>query len=152
MPMSLADRKRLYNVLTGNKNESVDPGRQLQLSAQSAYDYLTRYGVEVVTDDEAANLYLTRILQDLQNNMAFVPLSARGSEADAKRWRDSSARSWGGFISAGRGYDPANAPGVAQWLTGMTTRGYKTRVNPSGRESSRYLQRAGRVQVAGRSQ
>src|SRR5208283_2279430 len=59
--------------------------------------------------------------------------SARGSEADRKRWRDSASRSWGGFLAPARFYDPGNTPGFAQWLTGMTTRGFKTRTNPSGR-------------------
>lgn len=132
-PTSLADRRRLYHVLTGNTTESVEPSKLLQLSPQSAYYHLTQYGVDVVRDEEATDIYLTRILQDLRSGNAFIPSSARGSDADGKRWRDSAARSWGGFISAGRGYDPANAPGVAQWITGMTTRGHKTRVNPSGR-------------------
>ena len=86
-----------------------------------------------MSDDEAKNLYLTRILTDLRAGNAFVPSSPRGSEADRKRWRDSAARSWGGYLPAARCYDPANTPGFAQWLTGMTTRGFKTRTNPSGR-------------------
>ena len=133
MPMSSVDRKRFYNVLTGTKAESVEHGRPLQLSPQSAYEYLTQYGVDVVSNEEATDLYLNRILRDLRTGNAFIPSSEQGGEADAKRWRDSAARSWGGFLSASRGYDPANAPGVAQWATGMTTRGHKTRANPSGR-------------------
>ena len=131
MPMSLADRVRLYKTLTGTANEAVVT--PLQLSPQSAYDYLTRYGVEVISDDEVTNLYLSRILQDLRTGNAFIPSSARGSEADRKRWRDSAARSWGGFLAPARSYDPGNTPGFAQWLTGMTTRGFKIRTNPSGR-------------------
>ena len=130
MPMSQTDRKRFYRTLTGT-NESVEA--PLRLSAQSAYDYLTRYGVEVVSDEEAKDLYLTRILNDLRNNEAFIPSSPRGSEADRKRWRDSAARSWGGFLPAARFYDPGNDPGFAQRLSGMTTRGFKMRTNPSGR-------------------
>jgi hypothetical protein len=130
LPMRPADRKRFYGVLTGT-NESVEA--PLRLSAQSAYDYLTKYGVDVVSDDEATDQYLTRVLQDLHAGNAFIPSSARGSKADAKRWRDSAARSWGGFLPAARGYDPANAPGFAQWAAGMTTRGHKMRTNPSGR-------------------
>ncbi len=131
VPMSMADRIRLYKTLTGTANEAVVT--PLQLSPQSAYDYLTRYGVEVISDDEATDLYLSRILQDLRTGNAFIPSSARGSEADRKRWRDSAARSWGGFLAPARFYDPGNTPGFAQWLTGMTTRGFKTRTNPSGR-------------------
>jgi hypothetical protein len=130
MPMSHADRTRFYKTLTGT-NENVEA--PLQLSAQSALSYLTQYGVEVVSDEEITDLYLSRILHDLKTGNAFIPSTARGSEADAKRWRDSAARSWGGFLSASMGYDPSSAPGVAQWATGMTTRGHKTRVNPSGR-------------------
>jgi hypothetical protein len=135
MPMELGDRKRrrFYNALTGNKNESVDPGRILQLSPQSAYDYLVQYGVEVISDEESKDQYLNRVLQDMKDNNAFIPSTQCGGEADAKRWRDSAARSWGGFLPAARGYDPANAPGVAQRLSGMTTRGHRTRMNPSGR-------------------
>jgi hypothetical protein len=131
LPMSPKDRRRLYRTLTGT-NENVET--PLRLSAQSAYDYLTRYGVEVVSDDEAKDLYLNRILNDLRNKTAFIPSSVRGSEADRKRWRDSAARSWGGYLPAARCYDPGNDPGFAQWLTGMTTRGFKTRTNPSGRQ------------------
>ncbi|MGA2620870.1 MAG: hypothetical protein ABSF26_24880 [Thermoguttaceae bacterium] len=131
LPMSQADRTRFYKTLTGT-NESVET--PLRLSAQSAYDYLTKYGVDVVSDQEATDLYLTRILHDLQSRTAFIPSSPRGSEADTKRWRDSAARSWGGFLPAARNYDPANAPGFAQWAAGMTTRGFKTRSNPSGRQ------------------
>ena len=130
LPMSQADRTRFYKTLTGT-NEGVET--PLQLSPESAFNYLTRYGVEVVTDNEAADLYLARILQDLKNKNAFIPSTARGGEADAKRWRDSAARSWGGFLPAARSYDPSNAPGVAQRIGGMTTRGFRTRANPSGR-------------------
>ena len=132
MPMSLADRKRFYRTLTGT-NESVEGGRPLQLSPQLAYNYLTQYGVDVVSDEEATDLYLTRILQDVKSNNAFIPSSARGSEADAKRWRDSAARSWGGFLGPARFFDPGSTPGFAQRISGMTTRGFKMRTNPSGR-------------------
>ncbi len=130
MPMSRADRTRFYKTLTGT-NESTDA--TLQLSAQTAYKYLTGYGMEVVTNDEATDLYLTRILNDLRKKEAFIPSSQRGSETDRKRWRDSASRSWGGFLPPARFYDPANDPGFAQWLAGMTTRGFKMRTNPSGR-------------------
>ena len=130
LPMNPADRKRFYRTLTGT-NESV--AMPLRLSAQSAYDYLTKYGVEVVADEETKDLYLGRVLQDLRSGNAFIPSSARGSEADAKRWRDSAARSWGGFLPAARSYDPGNSPGFAQWVAGITTRGFRTRANPSGR-------------------
>ena len=40
---------------------------------------------------------------------------------------------WGGFLPPARFYDPGNDPGFAQWLAGMTTRGFKMRTNPSGR-------------------
>jgi hypothetical protein len=129
LPMSLKDRTRFYKTLTGT-NESIEP---LQLSPQSAYDHLTSYGMEVVTDEEAENLYLARILKDLRDKTAFIPSFPKGSEADRKRWRDSASRSWGGFLPAARFYDPANSPGFAQWLAGMTTRGFKMRTNPSGR-------------------
>jgi hypothetical protein len=133
LPMSPVDRKRFYRTLTGT-NESVAPRQPLRLSPQSVYDYLTqRYNVEIINDEEAKDLYLTRILQDLKNNNAFIPSSPQGSEADAKRWRDGVARSWGGFLGPGRFYDPRNAPGFAQWLTGMTTKGFQMRTNPSGR-------------------
>ncbi len=133
LPMSSQDRKRFYRTLTGT-NESVDAERPLRLSPQSAYDYLAqRYNVEIINDEEAKDLYLTRILQDLKNNNASIPSSARGSEADAKRWRDSAARSWGGFLGPGRFFDPHRTPGFTQWLTGMTTKGFKTRTTPSGR-------------------
>ena len=130
LPMSLKDRTRFYKTLTGT-DESVST--TLGLSPQSAYDYLTEYGMEVVTDEDAADLYLARVLQDLRDKTAFIPSSARGSEADRKRWRDSAARSWGGFLPAARCYDPGSSPGFAQWLAGMTTRGFKMRTNPSGR-------------------
>ncbi|MGA2622051.1 MAG: hypothetical protein ABSF26_31045, partial [Thermoguttaceae bacterium] len=130
LPMSRADRRRFYHALTGT-NESVET--PLRLSAESAYDYLARYGVEAVTDEEAKDLYLARILQDLRNRTAFIPSFARGTEADRKRWRDSASRSWGGFLPAARFYDPGSAPGFAQRLSGMTTRGFKMRTNPSGR-------------------
>ncbi len=135
LPMSLADRRRLYSALTGQKNENADVVQgPLQLSAQSAYDLLTgKYGVEIITDDEAKDLYLNRVLADLRNNNAFVPSSAQGSEPDRKRWRDSAARSWGGYLPASRFYDPSHEPGAAQRIAGMTTRGHKTRLNPSGR-------------------
>jgi hypothetical protein len=133
LPMSRADRQRFYGVLTGTNEAVVPTERPLRLSPQSAYVYLTRYGVDVVPDEEATDQYLTRILQDLRNRTAFIPSSAKGSEADRKRWRDSTSRSWGGFLPAARGYDPANAPGVAQRISGMTTRGFRTRPNPSGR-------------------
>jgi len=132
MPMSLADRKRLYRTLTGT-NEGVEAGRPLQLSPQSAYNYLTQYGVDVVSDEEATDLYLNRILDELKSNNAFIPSSAKGSEADTKRWRDSAARSWGGFLGPGRSFDPGNTPGFAQRISGMTTRGFKMRTNPSSR-------------------
>ena len=132
MPMSPADRKRFYRTLTGT-NESVEGGRPLQLSPQSAYNYLTQYGVNVVSDEQATELYLTRILQDLKKSNAFIPSSARGTEADSKRWRDSAARSWGGFLGPARFFDPGNTPGFAQRISGMTTRGFKMRTNPSGR-------------------
>jgi hypothetical protein len=131
MPMSKADRISFYKTLTGT-NESIET--PLRLSPQSAYDYLTGYGMDVVTDEEAKDLYLARILQDLRNKTAFIPSFARGSEADRKRWRDSAARSWGGFLPAARFYDPGSSPGFAQWLAGMTTRGFKMRTNPSGRK------------------
>ena len=130
MPMSHTDRVSLYKTLTGTNEAAEAP---LQLSAQSAYDYLMGYGLEVVSDDEATDIYLTRILTDLRNKEAFIPSSPRGSETDRKRWRDSAARSWGGFLPPARFYDPGNDPGFAQWLTGMTTRGFKMRTNPSGR-------------------
>ena len=130
LPMSPDDRKRFYQVLTGTSEAAEPP---LRLSAESAYDHLNRYGMEVITDEEAKDLYLSRILHDLKNKEAFIPSFPKGSEADRKRWRDSAARSWGGFLPAARSYDPANTPGFAQWLTGMTTRGFKTRTNPSGR-------------------
>ena len=130
MPMSAADRKRFYRAMTGTNENTEVP---LQLSAQSAYDYLTGYGMEIISDDDAKSLYLDRILKDLQNKTAFIPSFARGSETDRKRWRDSASRSWGGFIHPSSSYDPANSPGFAQWLTGMTTRGFKMRTNPSGR-------------------
>ncbi len=133
LPMNSTDRTRFYKTLTGNQNEGVDPGLTLQLSPQSAYDNLTKYGVAVMTDEEAKDLYLSRILNDLKSNNAFVPSTPQGGEADAKRWRDSAARSWGGFLPAARSYDPANAPGAAQRISGMTTTGFKTRPNPSGR-------------------
>ena len=133
LPMSRVDRKRFYRTLTGT-NEAVNPGRPLRLSAQSAYDYLTqRYNVEIINNEEATDLYLARILTDLKNGNAFIPSSARGSEADAKRWRDSAARSWGGFLGPGRFFDPGNAPGFSQWLSGMTTKGFQMRTNASGR-------------------
>ena len=132
MPMSLADRKRFYRTLTGT-NEGVEAGRPLQLSPQSAYNYLTQYGVDVVSDEEATDLYLTRILQDLKNSNAFIPSSAKGTEADTKRWRDSAARSWGGFLGPARFFDPGSTPGFAQRISGMTTQGFKMRTNPSGR-------------------
>jgi hypothetical protein len=130
LPMSQADRTRFYKTLTGT-NESVET--PLRLSPQSAYDHLAKYGVEVVGDEQAKDWFLTRILNDLRNRMAFIPSFARGTEADRKRWRDSAARSWGGFLPAARGYDPGNAPGFAQWAAGMTTRGFRMRTNPSGR-------------------
>ena len=135
LPMNPTDRRRFYSALTGT-NEGAEPAQTpLQLSPQSAYDYLTqRYGVEVISDEEAKDLYLNRILQDLRNNNAFIPSSAQGSEADRKRWKDSASRSWGGFLPPARSYDPSNAPGVAQRLAGMTTRGFRTRTNPSGRQ------------------
>jgi hypothetical protein len=132
LPMGLADRRRFYGALTGT-TESVEGGKPLQLSPQSAYNYLTQYGVDVVSDEEATDLYLTRILHDLKSGNAFIPPSARGSEADVKRWRDSAARSWGGFLPAARSYDPGSNPGFAQWAAGMTTRGFKMRTNGSGR-------------------
>jgi hypothetical protein len=119
-------------TLTGT-NESVARERPLRLSPQSAYDYLTQYGVEVITDEEAKDLYLHKIVQNLRNKTAFVPSSQRGSDADRKRWRDSAARSWGGFLPAARSFDPSNAPGFAQWAAGMSIKGFKTRANPSGR-------------------
>ncbi len=131
LPMSPQDRRRFYRVLTGTNESAETP---LRLSPQSAYDHLRRYGVEVISDEEAKDLYLTRILRDLKANEAFIPSSPRGSEADKKRWRDSAARSWGGFLPAARMFDPGNTPGFAQWLTGMTTRGFTTRINPSGRQ------------------
>ena len=130
LPMSLKDRTRFYKTLTGTNENAATT---LQLSAQSVYDYLTEYGMNVVSDEEATDLYLTRILKDLRNKTAFIPSSAKDSEADRKRWRDSTARSWGGFLPAARCYDPGSSPGFAQWLAGMTTRGFKTRTNPSGR-------------------
>ena len=135
LPMSMDDRRRLHSALTGQKNETADVLQgSLQLSPESAYDYLAgKYGVEIVSDDEAKDLFLNRVLADLRNNNAFVPSSAQGSEADIKRWHDSSARSWGGFLPASRFFDPSHAPGVAQRISGMTTRGHKTRLNPSGR-------------------
>ena len=133
MPMSPDDRRRFYSALTGT-NESVALAQApLRLSAQSAYDNLVKYGMEIISDDEAKDLYLTRILNGLRNNNAFVPSSPQGSEPDKKRWHDSAARSWGGFLPAARFYDPSNDPGVAQRLSGMTTRGFRTRLNPSGR-------------------
>jgi hypothetical protein len=134
LPMSRADRTRFYRTLTGT-HESVAPAQApLQLSPQSAYDYLTqRYGVEVVDEEEAKDHFLTRILDRLRTKNVFIPASQQGSDADKKRWRDSAARSWGGFLPAARSYDPSHAPGVAQRLAGMTTRGFKTRTNPSGR-------------------
>jgi hypothetical protein len=133
LPMSPEDRKRFYRALTGT-HESVDSAQaHLHLSPQSAYDYLVRYGVEIVGDEEAKDLFLTRILNDLRSKEAFVPSSQQGSEADRKRWKDSVARSWGGFLPPARFFDPSTAPGVAQRLAGMTTRGFKTRLNPSGR-------------------
>ena len=94
--MSPKDRKRFYRTLTGT-NESADPAQTaLQLSPQSAYDNLTRYGVEIISDDEAKDLFLSRILAALRSNNAFVPASPQGSEPDRKRWHDSAARSWGG--------------------------------------------------------
>jgi hypothetical protein len=131
LPMSPEDRKRFYKVLTGT-NESVTT--PLQLSPESAYDHLTNYGVEIISDEEAKDLYLTRILNNLKNKEAFIPSFPRGSEADRRRWRDAAARSWGGFLPAARFYDPGNTPGFAQRITGMTTRGFKTRTNPSGRQ------------------
>jgi hypothetical protein len=131
LPMSPEDRKRFYKVLTGT-NESVTT--PLQLSPESAYEYLVKYGAEVISDDEAEDLYLTRILNNLKNKEAFIPSFPRESEADRRRWRDSAARSWGGFLPAARFYDPGNTPGFAQRITGMTTRGFKTRTNPSGRQ------------------
>lgn len=131
LPMSPQDRKRFYRTLTGTNESVVTP---LQLSPESAYDHLTNYGVEVISDEEAKDLYLTRILNDLKNKEAFIPSYAKGSEADRKRWRDAVARSWGGFLPAARFYDPANTPGSAQRITGMTTRGFKMRTNPSGRQ------------------
>ncbi len=130
LPMSLKDRTRFYKTLTGTNESTETP---MRLSAQSAYDYLTGYGLDVVTDDEAKNLYLARMLKDLRNKTAFIPSSARGTEADKKRWRDSAARSWGGFLAPARCYDPGNSPGFAQWLAGMTTKGFTMRTNPSGR-------------------
>jgi hypothetical protein len=130
LPMSRADRTRFYKTLTGTNEAAEAP---LQLSAQSAYDYLTGYGMEVVSDEEAKDLYLTRILNDLRNKEAFIPSSARGSEADRKRWRDSASRSWGGFLPPARFYDPGNDPGFAQFLAGMSTRSFQMRRNPSGR-------------------
>ena len=136
LPMSLADRKRFYRTLTGQKNETADVLQApLQLSPQSAYDLLTsKYGVQVVSDDEAKDIYLNRILDNLRNKVAFIPVVERGSEADRKKWRDAAGRSWGGFIAAEKGYDPSNAPGFSQWATGMTTRGSMKRTNPSGRQ------------------
>jgi hypothetical protein len=131
LPMSPQDRRRLYRVLTGT-NESEETS--LRLSPASAYDHLSRYGVDVVSDEEAKDLYLSRILQDLKKGEAFIPSSPRGSETDKKRWRDSAARSWGGFLPAARMFDPGNTPGFVQFLSGMTTRGFKTRINPSGRQ------------------
>jgi hypothetical protein len=60
LPMSPTDRKRFYRTLTGGKNESIEPARAtLQLSPQSAYDYLMKYGVEIISDDEAKDLFLS---------------------------------------------------------------------------------------------
>lgn len=132
LPMNQADRTRFYRTLTGT-NEAVAPERPLQLSPQSAYDYLTRYGMEIVGDQEATDLYLTRILNDLRSGNAFIPSTARGTGADKKRWRDSAGRSWGGFLPPARFFDPGTSPGFAQWAAGMTTRGHKTRTNISGR-------------------
>lgn len=129
--MSPQDRRRFYRVLTGTNESAESP---LRLSPQSAYDHLSRYGVDVISDEEAKDLYLSRILQDLKKGEAFIPSSVKGSEADRKRWRDSAARSHGGFLPAARMFDPSHTPGVAQFLAGMTTRGFKTRTNPSGRQ------------------
>ena len=71
MPMSHADRTRFYKTLTGT-NESVEA--PLQLSAQSAYNYLTQYGVEIVSDEEITDLYLSRILHDLKTGRRFHPV------------------------------------------------------------------------------
>ena len=130
MPMSQADRKRFYRTLTGTNENAEMP---LQLSPQSAYDHLTSYGMEVVSEEEAKDLYLGRILNDLRNKEAFIPFFPRNSETDRKRWRDSASRSWGGFLPPARFYDPGNDPGFAQWLARMTTRGFTMRTNPSGR-------------------
>jgi hypothetical protein len=130
MPMSQADRKRLYRTLTGTNENAETP---LQLSPQSAYDHLTSYGMEIVSDDEAKDLYLSRILNDLRNKEAFIPSSARGSEADRKRWRDSASRSWGGFLAPAKVFNPGSTPGFAQWLASMSTKSFKMRTNPSGR-------------------
>ena len=75
LPMSLKDRTRFYKTLTGTNENAETP---LRLSPQSAYDYLTSYGMEVVTDEEAKDLYLARILKDLRNKTAFIPSSAKG--------------------------------------------------------------------------
>ncbi len=115
LPMSPKDRRRLYQALTGT-NEGVEA--PLRLSAQSAYDYLTRYGMEVINDDEALNLYLARILDDLRAGNAFIPSSARGSEADRKRWRDSAARELGRVPACGEVLRPrqhARVCAVAHW-------------------------------------
>jgi len=104
------DRRRFYKALTG---ESVAPAQTtLRLSPQSAYDNLVKYGVEVVTDEDAKDLFLSRILDDLRAKEAFIPSFARGAEADRKRWREfRSTECWGGFLPAARGYDPAMLQG-----------------------------------------
>ena len=73
LPMAPADRRRFYKMLTGT-NESLNAGRSLQLSPQSAYTYLTQYGVHVVSDQEATDLYLTTILQGLRNKKHLHPV------------------------------------------------------------------------------
>ena len=101
LPMNPADRKRFYRTLTGT-NEAVNPGRPLRLSAQSAYDYLTqRYNVEIINDEEAKDLYLTRILQDLKSGTAFVSSSQQGSEADAKTLAGLCGSKLGRLLGAG---------------------------------------------------
>ena len=130
LPMSRTDRTRFYKTLTGTNENAEAP---LQLSAQSAYDYLTRYGMEVVTDDEATDLYLNRILNDLRNKGAFIPSSPRGQRGGQKTMAGLSCTELGWLSSSGQILRPGNDPGFAQWLAGMTTRGFKMRTNPSGR-------------------
>lgn len=85
----------------------------VNLHPDHVYDLLTKQGVEIISDEEAEDTYLTSILGDLASGHAFLPTTKE------RTWRAAAEKNIGRSAASTGIHHPKDSPAFIQKTTGI---------------------------------